>query len=276
MPCVTSTGNIEDLRMQLIKFCKPEHNIHRGAKLQLGTLFGYRSIENAELRDEAEGRYEFTIEFPNEIELDRRWCNLLFQGTFSFGDSDDTPRFPGSHTTYTEKLHVVRQTANGVVIRDTTVRISRSVNNCLIYCMSLLETAGASPFLQYKDHWGFPINKAEQFTHRLGSLIFQQAKLSQFDDAISENHSPATVQTLVLQGMHRKVIYRDRHLRITEQSRPTLEDLMEILADIPFVKPKRFAHENEYRFVFELHDGQRFFPPKQQNLLVTAEPLINL
>ena len=82
--------------MQLIKFCKPEHNIYRGAKLQIGNLFGYRRIENSEVRDETEGKYEFTIEFPEEIELDRRWANLLLQGVVAFGKTEDAPRFPGS------------------------------------------------------------------------------------------------------------------------------------------------------------------------------------
>ena len=43
--------------MKLVKFCDPQFNIHRGASLKLGTLYGYRTIENEELRDEEEGLY---------------------------------------------------------------------------------------------------------------------------------------------------------------------------------------------------------------------------
>jgi hypothetical protein len=265
-----------DHSMQLIKFCNPEHNIHRGAKLQVGTLYGYRTIENPELQDEAEGTYEFTIEFPEEIALDRRWSNLLFNGAIAFGSTDDIPRFAGSFSAHTVKLNMVRQTADSVVVRDTVVRISRSVNNCLIFCMSLFETAEATPFKNYKDHWAFPEQNANEFSRRLGSLIFQQAKLSAFDDSISESHTPGTVATLSLQVMHKKVVYRDRHMRITEHNKPTYEELLEALSSISFFKPESFSKENEYRFIFELNDGKRAFPPKKKNLLLTLNPLADL
>jgi hypothetical protein len=263
-------------QMQLIKFCHPDHNINRGAKLQIGTLYGYRNIEKTELRDEAEGQYEFTIEFPEEIELDRRWTNLLFQSLFAFGKSDDTPRFPGSFSADIVKINIVRQIGDTVVVKDTTVRVNRSVNNSLIFCMSLFETAESNPFQNYKDHWAFGEESANEFARRLGNLIFQQAKLSTFETSVLETLSPATVNALSIRVQHKKIRYGDRRLRITNQSKPSYEELLEILSDISFIKPGRFKKENEYRFVFDLHDGQRLFPPKQQNLLLTLNPLIDL
>jgi hypothetical protein len=261
--------------MQLIKFCKPEHNIHRGAKLQLGTLYGYRSIENSEIRDETEGKYEFFIEFPQDIELDRQWSNLLFQGAIGFGQTNDTPRFSGQFSAHIEKMHVVRQSADSVVVRDTVIRISRSVNNCLIFCMSLLESKQENPFNNYDDHWAIPEQKVNEFSRRLGNLIFQQAKLVDFDDTVSKIHSPATVSRLSLNVQHRRVLYRDRHMQITEASKPTFDELLNVLSDISFIKPERFTKENEYRFVFELNDGQTVFQPNKKNLLLTLNPLID-
>ncbi len=260
----------------LIKFCKPEHNIHKGAKLRVGTLFGYRSIENSELQDEAEGLYEFTIEFPEEITLDRRWANLLFQGAIGFGDTHDIPRFPGSFSVDITKMHQVRQTADSVVVKDTVVKIHRSVNNCLIFCMSIFDKPDAKPFKNYEDHWAFPEASANEFARRLGSLIFQQAKVSFFDDSILEKHSLATVSRLSLNVQHKKVSYRDRHMRITEHSKPTYEELLNSLIDIPFFKPDRFSPEKEYRFVFELNDGHTLFAPKRDELLLTLNPFSDL
>lgn len=142
--------------------------------------------------------------------------------------------------------------------------------------MSLFETAEAKPFQKYEDHWAFPEQNANEFSRRLGSLIFQQAKLSSFDDSISGSHSPGTVAALSLRVLYKKVIYRDRHMRITAHSKPTYEELLEALSDIPFFKPECFSKENEYRFVFELNDGKRFFPPKKNNLLLTLNPLADL
>lgn len=262
--------------MQLVKFCKPEHNIHRGAKLQIGTLHGYRIIENPELRDEAEGKYEFTIDFPEEIALDRKWINLLFQGSIAFGNTDDIPRFPGTFSTHVEKLHLVRQNANNVILKDTTVKINRGISDCLVFCMSLLPNVETKLFEQYEDHWSFPANKANTFSMRLANLIFNQAKLSSFDDSISASHSPGSINKLNLSVRHREVIYRERHLIITEHNRPTFEEMIEILSNIPFVKPPEpFSKEKEYRFVFELQDEQMVFSPKMP-ILLTLNPLIEL
>jgi hypothetical protein len=263
--------------MQLIKFCIPEHNIFNfaGAKLQVGTLYGYRNIEDPELQDDAEGKYEFTIDFPEEIKLDRRWANLLLQGSVAVGRTDDIPRFSGSFSTYIQKLHIVKQEKDNVVVKDTVIRISRSVNNCLIFCMSMMDNADSKPFQKYKDYWAFPEQKANEFSQRLGRLIFQQAKLFSFEDSISHFHSPSSVATLSLQGQHKKVMYRNRHLQITENNRPTYEELLETLSNIAFIKPGRFSAENEYRFMYELNDGQRSFPPKG-SLLLTLNPLTDL
>jgi hypothetical protein len=64
-------------------------------------------------------------------------------------------------------------------------------------------------------------------------------------------------------------------MRITEHSRPTYEELLETLSNIAFVKPERFRPEAEYRFVYELNDGQRIFAPKE-NLFLTLNPLVDL
>ena len=262
--------------MQLVKFCKPEHNIHHGAKLRIGTLHEYRTIENPELQDEAEGKYEFTIDFPEEIELDRRWANLLFQGMFAFGNTDDVPRFAGAFSAHAEKLHLVRQNADSIVLKDSTVKINRGVNDCLVFCMSLLPNAEAKLFKQYEDCWTFQEDKANTFSMRLANLIMNQAKLSSFDDSLSATHSPRSISQLTLNVRHRKVIYRDRHLIITEHNRPTFDELIEILINIPFVKPPEpFSKEEEYRFVFELQDEQRIYPPKAP-ILLTLNPLIEL
>lgn len=67
--------------MQLIKFCNSEHNINSGAGLRVGTLFQYRTIENSELRDGEEGNFEFVINFPEEIELDRQTKSTISRGS---------------------------------------------------------------------------------------------------------------------------------------------------------------------------------------------------
>lgn len=262
--------------MALVKFCKPEHNIHGGAQLRVGTLFGYRTIEDSDLRDEAEGKYVFHVTFPDTIELDRRWANLLLQGAIGFGNTADTPRFPGSLAAAVESLHIVEHRGESVVVNDTRIRIERHVLDCLIFCMSDVESANDSPFPQYNDSWTIPQHLVNEFGRRLGSLIYQQAKLSAFDEAISTAHSPATAATLSLNVRHQPVMYRDRELVITPDSKLSFDELVKTLSDMPFVKPKKYAPEREYRFVFELADGRRFFPPKVDHMMINPNLLTSL
>lgn len=262
--------------MPLFKFCNPEHNICRGAQLQVGTLFRYRDIEDQELRDENEGKYIFHITFPDAIELDPRWATLLLQGAVAFGDTKNVPRFPGSYSTKIENLHIVTQRSDSVVVKDTRIRIKRDVLNCLVFCMSIFETAEKNPFGQYDDSWSIPEHLANEFSGRLGRLIYEQAKLSEFDQSISTVHSAATVTTLSLNVRHRRVIYRDREMIITPQSRPSFDEFVTILSDIAFVKPTKHSQEQEYRFIFELQDGRRMFPPRLERLLVNPNVLTSL
>ena len=262
--------------MSLFKFCNPEHNVHRGSHVQVGTLFKYRDIEDAGLRDEHEGKYQFQITFPKPIELDRRWANLLLQGAIAFGDTHDVPRFAGSFSTHIDKLHIIEQKGDSVIVEDTQIKIDRGVHNCLLFCMSAFPDAAPSPFPQYSDNWSFPDALANEFGRRLGSLIYQQAKLSSFDDSIAKTHSAATVTALSLNVRHQRVIYRDREIIITPESRPPFDELIQVLSDIAFIKPKKYSAEQEYRFAFELGDGRNIFPPKVDHLLLNPNILTNL
>jgi hypothetical protein len=239
-------------------------------------LYGYRRIEDPDLRDEEEGQYTFQITFPEPIELDRRWVNLLLQRAIAFGGVHDVPHFPGGFTAHVEHLHLVEQRGDSVVVADTRIRIERHVLNCFLFCMSVFETADRNPFSQYSDSWSISEQAANEFGRRLGSLVFQQAKLSSFDDSIVRIHSPATVTALSLNVRHKPVKYRDREMVITPENRPSFDDLVEMLTDIVFVKPHKYSREQEYRFVFELGDGRSLFQPRIDRLLVNPNVLTDL
>lgn len=263
--------------MALVKFCNPEHNIHRGAQLQIGTLYKYRTIENPELRDDAEGTYDFEIDFPVEIELDRRWANLLFQRVFDFGGASEVPRFPGGMRVSVDRISIVRQTADSVVVADTKVRIQRTALNCLVFCMSHLETDSPSPFENYADRWDIPENRADDFGRRLGSLIYQQTKLLSFGNSFLERHSASTITSLKLMLRHQPVKYLDRRMIVTPDKRPTFEELIQTLSDVAFLKPKTYAREREYRFVYELVDGnQTCYEPTLDHVMVNPNLLTEL
>lgn len=262
--------------MRLFKFCNPEHNLFKGSRIRVGTLYGYRHIENSDLRDDKEGQYTFQLSFPERIELDRDWANLVLQRAIAFGETRHLPQFPGNFSVHIENLQVVKQTPTGVVVENTRVQIERHVPNCLIFCMSAFESANSNPFPRYKDHWSISEASAQDFGVRLGNLIFQQVKLSSFDEALSRRHSPATVPTLSLGLRHKRVIYRERELVITPDHRPSFDELLQAMADIPFVKPLKHESEQEYRFVYDLRDPGHIYPPKIEPVDINPNALTDL
>jgi hypothetical protein len=249
--------------MNLIKFCKSDHNIRSGAKLRVGTLFQYRQIENADIQDGEEGNYLFEINFPEKIELDRNWSNLLFSGIVHFGGEDlkQFPRIPGGVAAHIDKMHIVEQRANSVVVEDTKVTLKRTSINSFIFCMSMMENAEKCPFEGYDDHWFEPFSSANQLANRMGELIFSQARLEAFDTSLAKVHSPTTIAKLSLNVRHQKVQYRDRSITVTPDNHISFEELYKTIVDIPFSKPLSYAGEREYRFVFDLVDGVKFYPP---------------
>ena len=265
-------------KLQLIKFCNPEHNIRSGAGLRLGTLYKYRHIENSELQDGEEGSFSFKVNFPEKIELDRRWVNLLFKGFIHFdnGKPDDTPSFPGSMEVNVETFNIIEQKANSVVICNTSISIQRSVPNCLIFCMSAMEIGKDNPFKSYTDFWSFPIEKANQFATRIGELILFQTSLNTFEPSLINDHSANSIKRLALNVRHQKVLYRDRILNITKDNMITFDELVKILGNIPFLKPTSFEKECEYRFVFELTDGAKNFSPIEEDIDIELSALAEI
>lgn len=257
--------------MQLIKFCNPEHNIQRGANLRLGTLYGYRSIEDSAIRDEEEGIFEFIIEFPDEIELDLQWCSLLFQGVIGFGLPSEIPRIPGGLSVQVENIHIIRTYEDRVVLKDTIVRITRNVHNCLVFCMSQFEEINTFPFDKYKDFWSFSTEKADNFSLFLAELILQKENLND----LYKYNSTANISNLNIICKHGKILYKSRHLNVTKNNQPSFNELIKILSTIEFIKPESFQHENEYRFIFELNDEKNIFPIQSEELLLTLNQLSN-
>tara|TARA_R110002051_G_scaffold322851_4_gene414532 strand:- start:104 stop:880 length:777 start_codon:yes stop_codon:yes gene_type:complete len=251
----------------LVKFCRKEHNILNGAPIRIGTLHEYRQIENPEIKDEDEGKYTFTIEFPEEITLDRRWSNLLFQGFFGAGCIEELPRLPGKTTVHNESFGIVRQFGENLTIRDTKLRIEREFPDCFIFCMSLM-TKVENPFAGYDDKWMVPYCKIDEFTRALASRFIKKIQPFYFEESIAEFFAPKNKDSLNLMIRDREVIYVERNMVITESNRPSYESLFNTLANIPFTKPSIFKPEKEYRFLFELNNGEKVFQPAVKSFLM--------
>ena len=160
-----------------------------------------------------------------------------------------------------EHLHLVRQHANSVVVKDTSVRVKRTTINSLIFCMSAMKDATNCPFEGYNDSLSVPIQKANSLANRIGELILLQSKLDNFEKHLIKSHSPSSIKHLGINIRHQKVEYRDRTLNVTPKNPISYNNLVKLLSDIPFSKPTSFSAECEYRFIFDLVDQERIYPP---------------
>jgi hypothetical protein len=262
--------------MKLYKFCSPEHNISKGAQIRLGSLYSYRSIESDYLRDESEGRYSFYIDFPEQITLDRRWMNLLFQGALAIGDPLPMPKFQGSTSVGFETLSIVKHDSESVTVKNTRAVVHREVSDGLIFCMSMMDDAAENPFPNYDDSWSIPFENASNFSLRLADLIMHQMPLSEIHPSIFETHSMGLIRNMTIQIKHRPIIYGDRVLVVRPNKIPSIDVLIERMDDIAFVKPEKYSKEKEYRFLFAVVDNQRQYAPKQTGILLNPNFLTSV
>ncbi|MGN5898566.1 hypothetical protein [Klebsiella pneumoniae] len=53
--------------MFLMKSCEKEFNIKTLGSIRIGTLYGFRILENDEVRDILEGQYDYKISIKNSV-----------------------------------------------------------------------------------------------------------------------------------------------------------------------------------------------------------------
>jgi hypothetical protein len=247
----------------LVKFCSAKHIVPNGSELKLGTLYGYRMIENAELRDEHEGKYRITLSFRGEVVFERRVANLLFGNVMQFGELDvDPPRFAGGMSVGIESLGFGMQNGDVVVLRDSVVHIDRWVPDTHILCMSQMHRNSVPPFAGYDSHWGIPEHAADRFAKHVADALLWQAKSDLFVDLDKEFLEDRSKLAILFR--HQPIKYMDRNLIIRYKA-PSYSEVVDILENIAFIKPKKFSSENEYRFSFVLFgvdEPRRSFKPK--------------
>ena len=258
--------------MRLVKYCRPQDNITRGAQLRLGTLNEYRDIENDELRDESEGRYDFLVDFQGPAVVDNRTLQAMFGNALRLPGV--VGRYSGEMQAYVHTMEV-ETTPHGVsIVRNASVEMSHLVSNCLILCTSRVDDGEdilPGPFAQYSDHWSIEGESADEFARRLQTLIVEQIDAAMLELGGSE------IATLRASVSHGPVGYADRQPVLRADNFPTYEELASILNKLHFTKPIRFAREKEYRFVFELHDDKlRRIYPREALLVSVPELLSNL
>ncbi|MGC0793665.1 hypothetical protein [Pantoea agglomerans] len=253
--------------MFIVKSCHSRNNPLTGNTIRIGSIDEYRHTEIEEIADKGEATFSFNIDLTN-AHIPQQLFDKLQYGYGMLADSmfetvEGLTRSPIKDHIYLRKMKS-RHIWNG--------------QNCLVFCMSCLDTPeeASNLFNSYDDYWYFEEGKLET----VGELIRQQveAKLKQNILDSGTPTSKARSEKFKCNLKIQKVTYSSRHINISNNNvqarRP--EFLLELIEKYRYLKPERFSHEKEVRFIFECFDGDELLEHNLKSIIVDATPIIPL
>jgi hypothetical protein len=240
--------------------------------LRIGTLFGFRALENAEARDEMEGKtsVKFSKEEPVHMTL------LLFSLLTGF---DPVMKNIQKHLPkeYIGSLGQTIIESQGFGIEmpgekapnpyDTMVRAVGDAefkfehSNCFVFCMSADDGSLKDQKHLGDAKWTVSAENIERFATEVAkaiSVVFPPARAFPFVAAGTTWDTP----NFGMQTWHGPVKYRERKVDVTSKQVHVLESLL--YANSSHIKEPEFSGETEYRFVFRpcMKKGDKIVIPK--------------
>lgn len=249
-----------------------DFNIKNGT-IKLGTLQEYRETELLHIADKEEGYLKFNLIFDGLVELSSDWFHTLAGNSMKLGNVSPT-LFPGSINVFCEQLNIVKFTDDIITIRDARATIERQALNGFVFCMSRIRKTKdcIDIFPEYDDYWYIPEIRAARFGFMLGGLL---------RNAIIEHHKigqPIT-EELCIDDFSVDVImdvvnYIPRVKHITNDNKFELDELLQNLSNIAFIKPPvPFEKEREYRFNYTIVSNNLIIEPKVKFIILDATHL---
>lgn len=239
----------------LFKFCPSKYDISNGCNtIRIGTLWGFREEENELLRDKGEGEFEFRIQFPKLTPVSNEWISEI--------------GMDASGSAYIEEMQ-----SDGGAISIKGATLKGSSHNCWIFCVSMGGDAVGNVSEAHESQWTIPGDKVQEFGNFLATSIWKNVSIDDLDPNFSKNHSLQEINAgLALQMEMRPVIYDVRDAHIQSEIDFPVDKVRELKSSIPFLKPKTFSLEKEFRFAFWLSfNNQRISVNNKPKILQLRE-----
>ncbi|MGR6497976.1 hypothetical protein [Pseudomonas fulva] len=253
--------------MKLYKNCSQRHNIAAECHtLRLGTLFGYRSIENPDIRDEEEGIHHFDINVSTPVKLNGENTNIIFP-FIRIAGAKPSP-YGGEYSAKAKHLNLLTIGNDGVTFTAESLEITRSTVNAFVFCMSIADSRPEQISTSYDSYWEFDQSKIPQFVKGMVKEIFRAIHK---DPSIIQGINADTLPKLIVISSHSEIKYLPRRISCTHMSDAMVNELLETIGSITFIKSPEFSAEAEYRFVFYVTDGHNFYPPASDNITISSE-----
>lgn len=217
------------------KFCPPEFNIRNGCNtIRFGTLFDFRTEENEKLRDEGEGTFSYSVEFPELTKVSHEWI-----GAFEVEDN-------GS-------FHIGEMEIRNGDFFVKNMILTGSSHNCWVYCISKSTEVAGNITDTHQDKWLISQDKLQLFANYLGGLLWSEVNLSDLPDHITSKFSMQEIlQRLSLSVEVKEIDYNHRSVTISREEDLPASQISALKDSIAFIKPKMFEKESEIRIAFWL------------------------
>lgn len=261
--------------MYLVKSCYGKDHILRRRTIKLGTLYEYREIESEQIVDPEEGTFRFKLSLDNEVEVPKRWANAMFSGAVGFG-GEAAPML-GAVSAHLDRVHIVSNNEHSIVFGQCKASIERQAPNSFIYCMSAVRRVDHANgiFPDYDSSWAITRSKAGDLAAALARNL-RETLLSLEQGGNSALPEGIAVSELQICCRHELVNYVPRDLHIQVHGAVSVDDFMQSIRDMSFVKPPSYAHELEYRFSFTLVRDDLIIQPMVKNIILPAGDALGL
>lgn len=219
----------------LAKFCDPKYNIRTGCNtIRLGTLYGYRTIEDEKLRDDGEGTFSYSLEFPDFVAASPQWLSAFEVEGGGIG-----------------KLESMRMVNGRVEVKS--VSLSGSTHNCWIFCISKSTESAGSVTEAHQDKWTIPVEKIMGFGNYIGGLLFNDLTYQDLPAELTNKYGIQDIQRRLGVFVElREVEYVDRFVVIGREDELQVSEIEALRDKVAFIKPVSFSEEQEVRIAFWL------------------------
>lgn len=252
----------------LVKNCKEIHNISVSESIRLGTLYEFRQEEFGELNDGSEGRFSISV---NYSKFRREYGDPdKFQIDPLVAISGAKENRHGLFNVISRGLKISND--KGYVEIDGAADAEFEADNCFIFCMSEVDGDFISPFSTYSSQWSIPYASKDVFSSIIANDILE--KISESDDIIDfiakfPQGIPSDLE-MTVNSVFSEVTYGERSINLTNNSALSHDQYVSLLSQTPFFKPKKYALEREFRFIFYIESNYGRLPIRNAAIYIPS------
>lgn len=275
--------------MEIVKYCKKQHNIKEGCPtLHLGTFDYYRNLDpNFSIADAEEGFINYFCKPTPDLVIDSKLYNNITGGAVQLIDKDSPSpaKALGAVQLNMKGGEFIGQEDGSTLIKPGEIESKVNYPNSYIFCCSIVENIEEiDPSKISKDYDSFykiPEKNINEFGTKMCQLITQNLAIGDIkyeDEKLTKSHILTLGQTPIVKFMHGPVQYvEDKTITLSKPQDFEEHSWTKIYFESMFKKDKKYETDKEYRFVFIIeHPVHRILPVIEKPKIITLNPLSEL